>query len=77
MLAMVVNGNACCLNSLGALESIASKPAPTMKRPPNQDKTHKKADIAVGFCGLLLGRFTRLRCRIIKQVQTLSHFMSR
>ena len=29
MLAMVVNDNACCLNPLGVLESIASKLAPT------------------------------------------------
>ena len=29
---MVVNGNACCLNQRGALESIASKLAPTMGR---------------------------------------------
>ncbi|WP_223595564.1 hypothetical protein [Pseudomonas sp. A-R-19] len=32
MLAMVVNDNACELNKRGALESIASKPAPTVSR---------------------------------------------
>ncbi|CAI8914916.1 hypothetical protein EMIT0P44_30324 [Pseudomonas sp. IT-P44] len=30
---MVVNDNACCLNQRGALESIASKPAPTGNAP--------------------------------------------
>ncbi|EPA95767.1 hypothetical protein PG5_37330 [Pseudomonas sp. G5(2012)] len=29
LLAMVVDDNACCLDALGAFESIASKPAPT------------------------------------------------